>query len=118
MSESAEKALSALRTLLEKERESQLMGRVEAVAHFATEREIALRALIGHGADALPSLDDLMAEISRNQRLGEATIAGLKSAITKLQSIRSIDGYLESYDKFGQRQTHTAQMGSGFERRS
>jgi hypothetical protein len=111
-------SLARLRSLLQDERDALLGGRLHALALMVEETEACLAALPKF-AESTPAaaLDALRQAANENHRLMSATLAGIRAARAKLESIRKVSSELETYDSRGEMRRITFGGGS-LERRA
>lgn len=97
------KDFDALKLVLEAEREALLQGRVSDLAPLTRQKLELLESLsLRFGERGLP--EDIKVLAKRNAVLFESAARGIKSALTRVEDIRSAMA-LATYDAKGGRQT-------------
>lgn len=106
-----------LRGVLADERAALTGGDFAALAAIALRMEEILRRIAAPGPHDLASLRALASDLARQQRLIEASLAGIRAARVRIAALRAAERGTRSYGRDGSSQRIGAET-PGFERRA
>jgi hypothetical protein len=109
--------LVRLESILAREREALLAGRLDVIAELVDEKEQVIAGL-ATAELSTAELDPLQARISHNQALLESAMAGIRSVADRIADLRRVRAGLETYDRSGKRQQFPAHAASRLEKRA
>ena len=106
-----------LHAILSEERAALTGGDFAALASIALRKEELLRRFAVQGPGDLSRLRMLASELARQQRLIEASLAGVRAARVRIAALRAAERGTRSYGRDGSSQRIGAET-PGFERRA
>lgn len=98
--------LKGLRKLLEEERRLLLSCNLAELPALVSRKELALHALTQSAAPYGPDLAALRRDLAANQTLFEAALKGIRAALARLETIRTVTGGLNAYNAQGETVRH------------
>lgn len=104
--------------LLEREKASLLAGDLAALAGLAAEKEALLARLRESGANQLAGVAALRERATRNQRLLDAAMLGIRRVSARLSAYRQVRRSMETYDPQGRKETIAGAVVHRLERRA
>ncbi|WP_135502864.1 flagellar protein FlgN [Roseovarius aestuariivivens] len=110
--------IDELGDLLDAEREALLGGDLTAAAALVMQKEHLFEALNALQPDNSTLLEAIHSKVSRNQKILEGALQGIRAASTKLAALRRVRRKLETYGQDGRRHTIDGEVSHKVEKRA
>ena len=103
--DAAQDIVSALDTLLDTEREALITGEIDTLPGLLEEKTRLVEALKERAYEDSGDIGNLRDKFERNQSLLDGTLQGIRTAASRLATLRSLKQSFDTYDESGRRQT-------------